>query len=82
MALSPCIRAVRHHGLMLAIELESPAKAYQTRCLEAGLIVTVAGVTSLRILPPLNLTSAQISEAIDILRNILIPQSISQKANG
>ncbi|NQV96211.1 MAG: acetylornithine/succinylornithine family transaminase [Acidimicrobiaceae bacterium] len=64
---------VRGRGLLLAAELrpELDAKKVATQLLEQGLVVN--GVTShaLRFAPPLTVSTAEIDEAIEILKKVL-----------
>ena len=64
---------VRGRGLLLAAELrpELDAKKIATELLEQGLVVN--GVTShaLRFAPPLTVSTAEIDEAIKILKKVL-----------
>ena len=57
-------REVRGLGLMQAFEFAEPrAKAFQQACLEAGLIVNAVDDHSVRLVPPLIITGAQIERA-------------------
>ena len=57
-------REVRGLGLMQAFEFAEPrAKAFQQTCLEAGLIVNAVDDHSVRLVPPLIITAAQIERA-------------------
>ena len=63
---------VRGLGLMQAVEFAEPrAKAFQKACLEAGLIVNAVDDNSVRLVPPLIITGAEIDQA----------QATMQKAN-
>ena len=61
---------VRYHGLLIGVELQTPAKPVRAACREAGLLLTTAGTNVLRILPPLNTTESDIDEAIEILKEV------------
>jgi acetylornithine/N-succinyldiaminopimelate aminotransferase len=55
---------VRGLGLMLAVEFAEPrAKAFQQACLESGLIVNAVDNNSVRLVPPLIITAAEIDQA-------------------
>jgi acetylornithine/N-succinyldiaminopimelate aminotransferase len=57
-------KEVRGLGLMQAFEFAEPrAKAFQQACLEAGLIVNAVDDNSVRLVPPLIITAAQIERA-------------------
>ncbi len=58
------LREVRGLGLMQAAVFEQPvAKAFQARCLEEGLIVNAVDEHTIRLVPPLLLSAADIDEA-------------------
>jgi predicted acetylornithine/succinylornithine family transaminase len=55
---------VRGIGLMQAFEFDEPrAKAFQQACLESGLIVNAVDENSIRLVPPLIITGAEIDRA-------------------
>jgi acetylornithine/N-succinyldiaminopimelate aminotransferase len=55
---------VRGLGLMQAVEFAEPrAKAFQQACLDAGLIVNAVDESSVRLVPPLIITGAEIDQA-------------------
>lgn len=57
-------KEVRGLGLMQAFEFAEPrAKAFQQSCLEAGLIVNAVDDHSVRLVPPLIITAAQVEHA-------------------
>jgi acetylornithine/N-succinyldiaminopimelate aminotransferase len=65
-------RDVRGLGLMQAIELDEPrAKAIQQACLEAGLIVNAVDDNSIRLVPPLVISAAEIDRAHSTMRQAL-----------
>jgi len=66
------IKEIRHQGLMLGVDLGTAAKPYQQACRESGLLVTTAGGSALRILPPLNTTTAEIDQALAVLLRVLV----------
>lgn len=59
--------AVRSRGLMLAIELSIEPKLLISACAEQGLLICKTGGPSVRFLPPLIVTRAQIDEGIEKL---------------
>jgi predicted acetylornithine/succinylornithine family transaminase len=61
---------VRGLGLLLGLEVEDAGETV-TACLEAGLIVTSAGPTTLRLTPPLTVSPGEVAEAISILQEVL-----------
>jgi acetylornithine/N-succinyldiaminopimelate aminotransferase len=65
------ITQVRGDGLMLAIETAAPAAPIADRCRELGLIVHAVRAHSIRILPPLVITAAEVAEGLAILERAL-----------
>jgi acetylornithine/N-succinyldiaminopimelate aminotransferase len=61
---------VRGMGLLLALET-ADAPAAVGAALEAGLLVTSAGPTSLRLTPPLTVTPEEVAQAISTLQEVL-----------
>jgi acetylornithine/N-succinyldiaminopimelate aminotransferase len=61
---------IRGAGLLLGLEVASATDAV-ARCLDAGLLVTSAGPTTLRLTPPLTVSSAEVAQAIGILEEVL-----------
>jgi acetylornithine/N-succinyldiaminopimelate aminotransferase len=60
----PHVTAVRGRGLMLACELDVPAPAVARRALlEERLIVNATGPTTLRLLPPLTISTDHAEDA-------------------
>jgi len=74
----PCIGEVRGKGLMIGMELienddaKTPARALCdaiiTRAFHNGLLLLPCGVSTIRFMPPLNVSVEQIDEAIALLR--------------
>ena len=75
----PCIGDLRGHGLMIGMELiekdGSPARALVDRILhrayQNGLLLLSCGVSTLRFMPPLCVTEAEVDEAMIYLRQSL-----------
>jgi len=77
----PVVKEIRGMGLLLGIALDpgcvavadgkTPALVIAGRLLEAGLLVPAAGPNAIRLLPPLNVTDAEVAEALAILRPAL-----------
>ena len=87
---SPWIREIRSVGLMLGIEVvadfaarcvlpagKAPSIFLVERLHEAGLLTIPSGTHTLRWLPPLNVSAAEIDEATNILGAVLagLPQA-------
>ena len=64
---SPKVRAVRGRGLMWGVDVTEPAKDVVGRALEKGLILVSAGDHTLRLLPPLVMTRADLVEGVAML---------------
>lgn len=62
---------VKGWGLLLGISVDQPLAQVVDACEKQGLLVVGAGETTLRLLPPLNVTNAEIDEAVTILAKVL-----------
>lgn len=62
---------VKGMGLLLGIEFSVEVKELVNTCLKNGLLLISAGSRVLRFVPPLNITSAEIDQALDILEQSL-----------
>jgi 4-aminobutyrate aminotransferase len=77
----PCIGEVRGRGLMIGMELiendadRTPARALcervVTRAFHNGLLLLSCGTSTVRFMPPLSVTEAEIDEAVALLRGSL-----------
>ena len=77
----PVITAVRGLGLLLGIGLDpaliptpegkTPALVVVSKLMERGLLVPAAGPQTIRLLPPLNVSDAEVDEALAILKAAL-----------
>lgn len=67
------IAEVRGRGLLRAVRLVEgvDAKTVQEACREQGLLVNALGPDRLRLAPPLNVSSAELSQAADVIRTVL-----------
>ena len=61
------VRAVRGAGLMWGVDTHEPAGAVVERARDAGLLVLTAGEHTLRLLPPLVVTEAELAEGLGVL---------------
>ena len=64
---SPKVRAVRGRGFMWGIDVTDPAKDVVARALDLGLLIVSAGDHTLRLLPPLVMTRADIRIGVEKL---------------
>jgi acetylornithine/succinyldiaminopimelate/putrescine aminotransferase len=62
---------VRGAGLLLGVETDGAAADVVAACLDAGLLVTSAGPTTLRLTPPLTVSADEVAQAIAILQDAL-----------
>ncbi len=62
------VKGARGVGLMLAIDLDMPARPVVEKCLEHGLIVNAVQEKTLRFVPPLIIQQKQIDEGIELLQ--------------
>jgi predicted acetylornithine/succinylornithine family transaminase len=77
----PVVTEVRGQGLLLGIALDpariptpegkTPALVVVNKLMERGLIVPPAGPSTIRLLPPLNVTDDEVDEALAIIRSVL-----------
>ncbi len=72
----PCVKAVRGRGLMIGVDIEGSLTAadVQKACLEVspkGLCISTAGAQTLRIVPPLVITDAEIDAGLAVLKSAL-----------
>ncbi|MSO42275.1 MAG: acetylornithine/succinylornithine family transaminase [Solirubrobacterales bacterium] len=70
---TPGVSGVRGRGLMIGVELDDGISApdARDRLLELGLVVNAIGATTLRLLPPLTVTGAEVDEAAALIRRAL-----------
>jgi acetylornithine/LysW-gamma-L-lysine aminotransferase len=68
---SPLIREVRGLGLMIGIELKHKVAPYLDALLQRGIIALPAGLTVIRLLPPLVITYPQLDEVARALQSVV-----------
>ncbi len=68
---SPNIREVRGIGLMVGIEMKQKVTPYIKNLQEKKIIALNAGLTVIRLLPPLVITYEQIDHLVDVLTEVL-----------
>ncbi len=69
---SPNIREVRGIGLMVGIEMKQKVTPYIRTLQEKKIIALNAGLTVIRLLPPLVITYEQIDHLVEVLTEVLI----------
>lgn len=67
---------IRGMGLLVGLGLTQPIPQVVVACEEAGMLVVGAGTSTLRLLPPLNVTTEEIDEAVAILKAILVENKV------
>jgi len=77
---SPNIREVRGMGLMIGIELKQKVAPYIKSLQEKKIIVLNAGMTVIRLLPPLVITYEQIDHLVNVLTEVLVTDLVSAEA--
>ncbi|HVY31661.1 MAG TPA: acetylornithine transaminase [Polyangiaceae bacterium] len=67
------VATTRGRGLLQALVLkdEVDARGVMSKLQDAGVLVTIAGGQALRFTPPLNITSAELNAALDVLDKVL-----------
>lgn len=68
---SPMIKDVRGAGLMIGVELDTPCGQYVAELASRGLLVNCANERTIRLLPPLNITQAEMDRALKLLGEVL-----------
>jgi predicted acetylornithine/succinylornithine family transaminase len=71
----PMITEIRGKGLMIGAQLDRPGAAIVQEAIAKGLLINCAANTTLRFVPPLIVTKADIDSAITILRQTLSEQN-------
>ena len=66
------VRDVRGTGYMWGVDVTGPASAVVAKALEAGLLVITAGEHTLRLLPPLVATRADLARGVDMLEAAIV----------
>ncbi len=68
---SPLIREVRGLGLMVGIELKQKVAPYLAALQDRHVIALNAGLTTIRLLPPLVITREQLDRVVEALKEVL-----------
>lgn len=68
---SPLIREVRGLGLMLGIEIRQKVAPYLSALMERRVLALPAGLTVIRLLPPLVISRAQIDRVVEVMGEVL-----------
>jgi acetylornithine/LysW-gamma-L-lysine aminotransferase len=70
---SPLIREVRGLGLMVGVEIRKKASPYLDALMQRGVLAFPAGLSVIRLLPPLVITRAQLDHVVAKLEEVLTP---------
>ncbi|MGL4451700.1 MAG: aspartate aminotransferase family protein [Sarcina sp.] len=62
---------IRGKGLMVGIEVKGELSSYIDKAIKNGLLLLTAGKSTIRLLPPLNISYNEIDKCIEILGNIV-----------
>jgi predicted acetylornithine/succinylornithine family transaminase len=65
------IADVRGVGCLIGIELQVPAASFVEEAMKRGLLLVSAGPQVVRLLPPLNVTTEQMDEALSIIESVM-----------
>jgi acetylornithine/LysW-gamma-L-lysine aminotransferase len=77
---APIIREVRGMGLMIGIELKQKVAPYIKALQEKKIIALNAGMTVIRLLPPLVISYEQIDNLVNVLTDVLVRDLVSAEA--
>src|SRR6185503_1989724 len=77
---SPDIREVRGLGLMIGIEMKQKVAPYIKALQEKRIIALNAGMTVIRLLPPLVISYQQMDHLVDVLTEVLATNLVSVDA--
>jgi acetylornithine/succinyldiaminopimelate/putrescine aminotransferase len=69
---SPLVREVRGLGLMVGIEIKHKVAPYLQALMERGVLALPAGLTVIRLLPPLVISREQLDRVVAALGEVLI----------
>jgi LysW-gamma-L-lysine/LysW-L-ornithine aminotransferase len=72
---SPNIREIRGLGLMIGIEMKQKVVPYLKSLQDQKIIALNAGMTVIRLLPPLVITYTQLDHLVEVLNRVLIGES-------
>jgi acetylornithine/N-succinyldiaminopimelate aminotransferase len=61
----------RGRGLLLAVDVDRPAAEVVADAFERGLLVCTAGERTLRLTPPLTITTGELAQGLDVLEEVL-----------
>lgn len=65
-------------GLLIGVELNAPVKNLITKAAHAGVVLISAGDNTLRLVPPLIISTEEIDRAVDVIANICKSHTVQQ----
>lgn len=68
---SPLIREVRGMGLLVGIEIKQKVAPFLSALMESGVLALPAGLSVIRLLPPLVITYPQLDFVIETIQDVL-----------
>ncbi|CAM3772344.1 acetylornithine transaminase [Mesobacillus thioparans] len=71
------VTEIRGIGLMAGIELSAAVQPFLSELRKSGLIALPAGEKVIRLLPPLNVRTEDLQKAVNIIKEILIKQTVT-----
>ena len=74
----PAMREVRGIGLMIGIEMKQKVAPYIKALQEKKIIALNAGMTVIRLLPPLVITYDQLDQVLDALEEVLLTELVAE----
>lgn len=69
---TPAVKEVRGLGLHIGVEIDRPGAPFVDLCREKGLLVNCTNETTIRLVPPLNLSLESAAEGLDILEGAFV----------
>ncbi len=66
----PFIKEIRGKGLMIGMVLNTPAKEFEQKLIDMGLLCLATADYVIRFLPPLNVKDSEIEEALDMIADV------------
>ena len=67
----PIIRDLRVRGMMIGVDLSISAVPAVAKCMERGVLINATHDTVVRLLPPLNITAAEVDEGCQVVCDVL-----------
>ena len=67
----PIIREIRICGMMIGIDLNIPSGPAVAKCMDRGVLINATNDTVVRLLPALNVKSAELTEGLQVIAEVL-----------